>query len=76
MSESYTGAVQVAKQFPQAQAQQIVAAAKDAFVQGKSAALIFATLTAAVGFLLVVWLFPKKDEENAIYESVSKRDVI
>jgi hypothetical protein len=36
ISQSFTGAEQVAKQFPQAQSQQLVAAAKEAFVHGKT----------------------------------------
>ena len=46
ISQSFTGAEQVAKQFPQAQAQQLVAAAQQAFVDGKTAAILFAVLVA------------------------------
>jgi hypothetical protein len=71
VSESFTGAEQVAKQFPQAQSSQLVEAAKEAFVHGKTAALTFATLAAAIGFVLVVTLFPRQDEELEIYAEVA-----
>jgi EmrB/QacA subfamily drug resistance transporter len=71
VSQSFTGAEQVAKQFPQAQSSQLVHAAKEAFVHGKTAALTFATLAAAIGFVVVVTLFPKKDDELEIYADVA-----
>ena len=46
-------------------------AAKEAFVHGKTAALTFATVAAAIGFVLVVTLFPKKDDEGRIYAGVA-----
>jgi hypothetical protein len=71
ISQSFTGAEQVAKQFPQAQSQQIVAAAKEAFVSGKTAALVFATLAAAVGCVLVLTVFPRHDDELATYARIA-----
>ncbi len=71
VSQSFTGAEQLAKQFPQAQSSQLVEAAKEAFVHGKTAALTFATVAAAIGFVLVVTLFPKKDDELEIYAGVA-----
>ena len=44
ISQSFTGAEQVAKQFPQAQAEQLIAAAQQAFVAGKTAAILFAVI--------------------------------
>ena len=71
ISQSFTGAEQVAKQFPQASSRQLVAAAKEAFVSGKTAALVFATVTAAVGFVVVVVFFPKHDEELRTYREIA-----
>jgi hypothetical protein len=67
ISQSFTGAEQVAKQFPQAQSRELVAAAKEAFVHGKTGALGVATLAAAAGFVLVVTLFPRREEELRSY---------
>jgi DHA2 family multidrug resistance protein-like MFS transporter len=71
ISQSFTGAEQVAKQYPQAQSSQLVDAAKEAFVHGKTAALTLATLAAAIGFVVVVALFPKKEDELEIYAAVA-----
>ena len=75
ISKSFTGAEQVAKQFPQASSQQLVAAAKEAFVSGKTAALVFATVTAAVGFVVVLLFFPKHDEELRTYREIAAGSV-
>jgi EmrB/QacA subfamily drug resistance transporter len=71
ISQSFTGAEQVAKQFPQAQAQQLVAAAQQAFVDGKTAAILFAVLASLIGFVLVLLLYPNKQDEEATYASVA-----
>jgi DHA2 family multidrug resistance protein-like MFS transporter len=71
ISQSFTGAEQVAKQFPQADAQQLIAAAQQAFVDGKTAALLFAAIAAAVGFVVVFFFYPNKDEERASYARVA-----
>ena len=73
ISQSFTGAAQVAKQFPQAQAQDIINAAKQAFIDGKTAALIFATLAAGVGFLVVFFFYPRREAEDATYARVAGR---
>ena len=67
ISQSFTGAEQVAKQFPQADAQQLIAAAQQAFVDGKTAALAFAAIAAAIGFIVVFVFYPDKDTERASY---------
>ena len=71
ISQSFTGAEQVAKQFPQAQAQQLVAAAQQAFVDGKTAAILFAVLASLIGFVLVLLLYPNKQDEEATYAWVA-----
>lgn len=73
ISQSFTGAAQVAKQFPQAQAQDIINAAKQAFLDGKTAALIFATLAAGVGFLVVFFFYPPREVEDATYARIAGR---
>jgi DHA2 family multidrug resistance protein-like MFS transporter len=71
ISQSFTGAEQVAKQFPQAQAQQLVAAAQQAFVDGKTAAILFAVLASLIGLVLVLLLYPNKQDEEATYARVA-----
>ena len=71
ISQSFTGAEQVAKQFPQAQAQQLVAAAQQAFVDGKTAAILFAVLASLIGLVVVLLLYPNKQDEEATYAQVA-----
>ena len=71
ISQSFTGAEQVAKQFPQAQAEQLVAAAQQAFVDGKTAAILFAVLASLIGLVVVLLLYPNKQDEEATYAQVA-----
>jgi MFS transporter, DHA2 family, multidrug resistance protein len=71
ISQSFTGAEQVAKQFPQAQAQQLVAAAQQAFVDGKTAAILFAVLASLIGLVVVLLLYPHRQDEEATYAQVA-----
>ena len=71
ISQSFTGAEEVAKQFPQAQAQQLVAAAQQAFVDGKTAAILFAVIASLIGLVLVLLLYPNKRDEEATYARVA-----
>jgi hypothetical protein len=73
ISQSFAGAEQVAKQFPQAQAQQLVAAAQQAFVDGKTAAILFAVIVSLIGLLVVWFLYPNKQDEEATYARVAGR---
>ena len=73
ISQSFTGAEEVAKQFPQAQAQQLIAAAQQAFVDGKTAAILFAVIASLIGLVLVLLLYPNKQDEEATYARVAGR---
>jgi hypothetical protein len=73
ISQSFTGAEQVAKQFPQAQAEQLIAAAQQAFVDGKTAAILFAVIASLIGLVLVLFLYPNKQDEEATYARVAGR---
>jgi DHA2 family multidrug resistance protein-like MFS transporter len=74
ISQSFAGAEQVAKQFPQAQAQQLVAAAQQAFVDGKTAAILFAVIACLIGLALVWFLYPNKQDEEATYARVASQN--
>ena len=71
ISQSFTGAEEVAKQFPQAQAEQLIAAAQQAFVDGKTAAILFAVIASLIGLVLVLFLYPSKQDEEATYARVA-----
>jgi DHA2 family multidrug resistance protein-like MFS transporter len=74
ISQSFAGAEQVAKQFPQAEAQQLVAAAQQAFVDGKTAAILFAVIASLIGLVVVWFLYPNKQDEEATYARVAGQD--
>jgi MFS transporter, DHA2 family, multidrug resistance protein len=74
ISQSFAGAEQVAKQFPQAQAQQLVVAAQQAFVDGKTAAILFAVIACLIGLVVVWFLYPNKQDEEATYARVAGQD--
>ena len=69
LTSSFTSAEQVAQDYPNSQ-QQIVAGAAEAFDGGKSAAIAIALVLTVVGLGLVIAIFPRRDKENAYYESV------
>ena len=82
ISSSFAGARHVAATLPGADADQLVAAARDAFTQGKTLAIAFALLAALVGVALVLWKYPhhqaEQDELSAIaaknQEYLTKRE--
>jgi hypothetical protein len=67
---SYEGAADVAASYPQAQAEQIIAAASKAFTEGKSAAIGLALGLTLIALIVVWTLYPHKDDETAYFESV------
>jgi len=70
ISASFAGARHVAARLPGADADQLVAAARDAFTDGKTLAIGFALAAALVGIGLVLWKYPRhkaeRDELSAI----------
>jgi MFS transporter, DHA2 family, multidrug resistance protein len=72
ISSSFADARHVAETLPGADADQLVAAARDAFTDGKTLAISFALLAALVGVALVLWKYPRhqaeKDELSEIAE--------
>jgi MFS family permease len=63
---SYSGAQEVAKTLPQADASQLITAAQGAFTLGANTAFIFAMVAVIVGLMLVLVKFPNKSEELAL----------
>lgn len=70
MTASFEGAAEVAKSFPAAAAGQIVASASTAFTDGKTAAIGVALLLTLMGLALVLFVYPRRDREEAYYARV------
>ena len=70
ISSSFAGARHVARTLPGADAGQLVAAARDAFTDGKTLAISFALAATLAGIALVLWKYPRhaaeKDELSAM----------
>ncbi len=67
---SYEGAEGVAATLPGADATQVIAAAQQAFTEGKMAAISVALLSVVVGLLLVWWKYPRHAAERAIFAEI------
>jgi len=70
LTSSFQSAEQVAQQYPD-YASQITSAAADAFTSGKSAAMLVALVMALIGLALVVFVYPRKQAEEAYYAKVA-----
>ena len=73
MQQSFGGAENVAKQFPQ-YANQISAAAKSSFLDGANWAYTAGIIAVLVGATLVFFMFPKKAEEEALLRQYHDTD--
>jgi MFS transporter, DHA2 family, multidrug resistance protein len=65
LTKSFAGAEAIAEQHPQ-YASQITAAAKTSFLQGDQWAYVAGIIAILLGAALVAFLFPKRDEEEAL----------
>ena len=72
ITASYAGAEQVAASYPQAPASELMAAAAQAFTDGKSLAIAAALVLTLIGLLLVIVVFPRRARELAYYESIQQ----
>ncbi|MFZ4487596.1 MAG: MFS transporter, partial [Candidatus Nanopelagicales bacterium] len=72
ITSSYAGAEQIAASYPQASASELMAAAAQAFTDGKSLAIGAALVLTVIGLLLVIIVFPRKARELAYYESIQQ----
>lgn len=71
---SYEGAAEVAKQYPQAQAQEILQAAAAAFTHGKTAAYVLGLILTVVALILVLWKYPRKVAEQSFFAHIEQVD--
>ncbi len=73
LTKSFASAAQTAQRYPR-YADQIVAGAKQAFVDGQDWAYLAGIVTVAGGALLIFWLFPKKDAELELLRTYRAQD--
>jgi len=74
LTKSFSSAADTAERYPQYQ-DQIVAAAKSAFLQGDEWAYIAGIVAILLGATLVFFLFPKKDREQELLAQYHADDV-
>jgi DHA2 family multidrug resistance protein-like MFS transporter len=74
ISSSFAGARHIADTLPGAHADQLVAAARDAFTQGKTLAISFALLAALVGVALVLWKYPRHEAEQVELSAIAEKN--
>ncbi len=72
MTASFEGAAEVAQSYPASAQAQIISAASEAFIDGKSLAIGVALLLTLLGMVLVFFVYPRRDKEEAYYASVQE----
>ncbi len=73
LTKSFSSAADLAEQYPQ-YSNQIVAAAKASFLKGDELAYTAGIVAVLLGAALVFFLFPKKDEEQALLAQYAAED--
>ena len=73
LTKSFSGADAIAQQYPQ-YSSQIVAAAKQSFVEGQDWAYGVAIIAVALGAVLVWFMFPKAEEEQRMLAEFHQQD--
>jgi MFS family permease len=74
LTSSFQGAAEVAKSYP-AYSDQIVNAAAVAFTDGKTLAIGVALAMTLIGLVLVLFVYPRRDAEEAYYATVQSLSV-
>lgn len=75
LTKSFDSASAVAAQYPQ-YAQQIVASAKQSFLDGDQWAYLAGIGAVLIGALLVAWRFPRRDAEEQLVAGYHEKDAI
>ena len=70
LTSSFEGAQSVASQYSGSTAQTILDSAAVAFTEGKSGAMGIALILTLLGLLLVLFVYPRREAEEAYYEKV------
>jgi hypothetical protein len=74
ISSSFEGAEAVAETLPGADANQLMAAAEQAFTEGKGAAIGFALVSVLIAVALVLWKYPAADKEHQLFTEIRSAD--
>ena len=74
LTKSFASAADTAQRYPEYESQ-IIAAAKSSFLQGDEWAYIAGIVAILLGAALIFFLFPKKDEEEALLAQYHAEDV-
>lgn len=74
MTQSFSGAEQAAQSLSPAQATDLVAAARDAFVSGSNLAYAAGLLAVAAGLVIILALYPRKAQETKILAEYAQTD--
>jgi EmrB/QacA subfamily drug resistance transporter len=75
LTKSFASAAQTAERYPQ-YTDQIITAAKESFVDGQDWAYVAGIVAILGGAALVFFLFPKKDDEQALLASYRAEDAV
>ena len=75
LTKSFASAAQTAERYPQ-YTDQIITAAKESFVDGQDWAYVAGIVAILGGAALVFFLFPKKDDEEALLASYRAEDAV
>ena len=73
LQSSFSSAAAVAEQYPQ-YSEQIIAAARESFIEGQDWAYAAGIIAVALGAALVFFVFPKKDQEEALMREYHQID--
>jgi hypothetical protein len=73
LTKSFASAANTAEQFPQ-YSQQIVAAARQSFVDGQDWAYLAGIIAVVVGMALVYFVFPRRDAERQLLAGYAAED--
>jgi hypothetical protein len=73
LTKSFASAANLAEQYP-AYSDQIIAAARTAFLKGDNEAYVAGLIAVALGAAIVFGLFPKKDGEQRLLDEYAAED--
>ena len=76
MTESFTGAEQVAQSVDPQYSASLIEAAKQAFTDGANVAYASALVAVAIGLVIIVALYPRKQEEEQILAQYAETDTV
>jgi EmrB/QacA subfamily drug resistance transporter len=75
LQKSFSGAEDVAKQYPQ-YADQIITAAKSSFLHGDQWAYLAGIIAVLLGGAIVFFMFPRKEEERKLLDAYQAEDAV